>query len=312
MPKNIKVSVCMITYGHEEYIREAIEGVLMQEIDFDIELIISNDASPDRTDEVIQNILKDHPKASVINYTKQEKNLGMMSNTMFVLEQVKGKYIASCEGDDYWTDPYKLQKQVDFLEDNNEAMGCFHHASYVDSLGKTINEIYNADVEKFNFYDQEQCLKNLKSSYATCTLVFRKEVLQDAPKLLLTNLCDEILDLIITERGKLYFLNFNGASYRCHPGGVWSGTSSIKFNIVLYRRMYLLYSIPAFKQRHKDFLKQRLVVLAEQFLFSNSFKKVTRINYFFKTIPFLELKKRDHQKFMMAFFKNIFFNIKPI
>jgi glycosyltransferase involved in cell wall biosynthesis len=113
-----KVSVCMITYGHENFIEEAIKGVLLQECNFGIELIIANDCSPDQTDEIIQRILKAQPKDFLIKYSKHEKNIGMMPNFSFALQQCKGKYVAICEGDDYWTDPLKLQKQVDFLEAN--------------------------------------------------------------------------------------------------------------------------------------------------------------------------------------------------
>ena len=120
MKKQPKVSVCMITYGHEKFIEEAINGVLMQECDFVVELIIANDCSPDKTDAVIQNILCNHPRASWIKYIKHDKNLGMMPNFIFAMQECKGKYIALCEGDDYWTDPSKLQKQVDFLEANSD------------------------------------------------------------------------------------------------------------------------------------------------------------------------------------------------
>lgn len=115
----ITVSVCMITYGHEHYIREAINGILMQETDFNIELVIGNDTSPDNTDAVIQNIITTHPKGHLIKYTNHASNLGIMPNLLFVIEQCKGKYIAMCEGDDYWTDKHKLQKQVNILEEDN-------------------------------------------------------------------------------------------------------------------------------------------------------------------------------------------------
>ena len=123
------VSVCMITYGHEKYIEEAINSVLMQECDFDFEFIISNDCSPDATDSVIRSILNTHPESSPIVYHKQEKNLGMMPNFLFALDQCKGDFIAVCEGDDFWTDKLKLQKQVDFLRENEDCSLCFHNAS---------------------------------------------------------------------------------------------------------------------------------------------------------------------------------------
>ena len=115
MNDNLKVSVCMITYGHENYIRQAIEGILMQDCNFEIELIISNDCSPDKTDVIIQGILKDHPRRSWIKYFNQNKNLGIMPNLFFALKQCSGKYVAMCEGDDFWITKDKLQKQVNIL-----------------------------------------------------------------------------------------------------------------------------------------------------------------------------------------------------
>lgn len=118
MENKILVSVLMITYGHEKYIKQAIEGVLMQKGNFDLQFIISNDCSPDNTDKIIQNLFKLYPNTSLIEYINNEKNLGIMPNFLKAHSRCKGKYIAICEGDDYWIDPLKLQKQIDFFEDN--------------------------------------------------------------------------------------------------------------------------------------------------------------------------------------------------
>ena len=114
------VSICMITYGHENYIKQAIEGVLIQETSFELELIIANDSSPDNSHLIIQEIIKNHPRGNIISYTNHDKNLGIIPNLLFAINQCKGKYVAMCEGDDYWVTSDKLQKQVDMLEQNNE------------------------------------------------------------------------------------------------------------------------------------------------------------------------------------------------
>lgn len=114
----IMLSVVMITYNHEEYIKEAIESVLMQECDYEVELIIADDKSPDNTESVVLDIIKNHKNGHWIKYTKHKTNKGMMPNFVWALEQCKGKCVALCEGDDYWIDPLKLQKQVEFLEEN--------------------------------------------------------------------------------------------------------------------------------------------------------------------------------------------------
>jgi len=110
MNTEIKVSVLMITYNHEKYIREAIDGVLMQKTDFPIELIIGEDCSTDNTREIVIEYTKKHPE--IVKPQLPNENRGMQNNFMGIYNAALGKFIALCEGDDYWTDPYKLQKQV--------------------------------------------------------------------------------------------------------------------------------------------------------------------------------------------------------
>lgn len=134
MKEQALVSVIMITYNHEKYIEEAVNGVLMQETNFDYELIVANDQSTDQTDGVIKRILSEHPLSKRVHYIEREKNIGMIANFIDAVRQSKGKYIALCEGDDYWTHPLKLQKQVDFLEQNEEYSMVCHDAQIVDDV----------------------------------------------------------------------------------------------------------------------------------------------------------------------------------
>lgn len=148
-----KVSVCMITYNHENYIGDAIEGVLMQKCNFEVELVVANDCSTDATDIIIEDILKNHQQASWIKYINHKENVGMMPNFIWVLNQCNSKYIALCEGDDYWTDPLKLQKQVDFLEGNKDCNLCFTQSNVLLPIGKiTSGSFYNKSL-KTSFED---------------------------------------------------------------------------------------------------------------------------------------------------------------
>src|SRR5271157_2282730 len=110
------VSVFMITYNHEKFVGQAIESIVTQKVNFDFELIIGEDCSTDNTLDICNKYAKQYP--DIIKLFPSEKNYGMMGNTVRVLYACTGKYIAMCEGDDYWCDPYKLQKQIDFLEAN--------------------------------------------------------------------------------------------------------------------------------------------------------------------------------------------------
>ena len=113
----ILVSICCITYNHEKYIRDAIEGFLMQKTDFPFEVLIHDDASTDGTADIIREYETKYPDIiKPIYQTENQYSKGIKISATYNYPRAKGKYIALCEGDDYWIDPYKLQKQVDFLE----------------------------------------------------------------------------------------------------------------------------------------------------------------------------------------------------
>lgn len=106
------VSVKTITYNHEKFIAQCIEGIMMQKTNFAFEYIIGEDCSTDSTMEIVQEYARRYP--DVIRIITAEKNVGAVENDNRTDRACRGKYVAFCEGDDFWTDPYKLQKQVDF------------------------------------------------------------------------------------------------------------------------------------------------------------------------------------------------------
>lgn len=210
MQQQVLVSIVMITYGHEQFIREGVKGVLMQEGGFDLELIIANDCSPDNTDLIISEILKSHPKAHKIRYINHEKNLGMMPNFIFALQQANGNYIALCDGDDYWTDPNKLQKQIDFLENNLDYNLVGHHAT--DSNSKLIGKH-----EKDSFSFEDIYYRTL--IIPTASLVFRNNIVFED---WITKVYggDKAIIFLNAKKGKLKILPFLGSFYRLHSGGI--------------------------------------------------------------------------------------------
>lgn len=122
------VSVVSITYNHERFISKMIEGVLMQQTSFPIELIVAEDCSTDLTRDIILEYQNRYPE--LIRVIMSESNIGAVANEKRAILAAKGKYIAFCEGDDYWTDPFKLQKQIDFLEFNSNYSVCFHRCRH--------------------------------------------------------------------------------------------------------------------------------------------------------------------------------------
>ena len=130
------VSISCITYNHAPYIRQCLDGFVMQKTNFPFEILIHDDASDDGTSDIIREFEKAYP--SVIKPLFEEENQwskGRRGSVVFNFPRAKGKYIALCEGDDYWTDPLKLQKQVDFLEAHPEYAMCFHNVKVIAEEG---------------------------------------------------------------------------------------------------------------------------------------------------------------------------------
>lgn len=233
-----RVSVCMIAYNVGEYIGEAIEGVLNQKADFAIELVISNDSSSDNTEEVILKYFKEHPHGIWIKYKRQEKNLGSTQNYLWTLENCKGDFIALCDGDDFWTDSSKLQKQVDFLEQHLEFVGSFHNRHMLDTGGKILSNSIQ-EQEKRN-WDFDGLISNMPE-IPSASVVFRKPSNFNLPKEFkkVEVNGDTFLWTYVLQFGDFYFDASIGPSvYRIHPHGLWSSKSSYcksKLSLNTYR-----------------------------------------------------------------------------
>ncbi|MFH1196288.1 MAG: glycoside hydrolase family 99-like domain-containing protein [bacterium] len=142
------VSIISLAYNHEEYLEQALNSIIMQETNFDFEIIIHDDASTDRTRNIIHEYIDKYPKLfKPIFQTENQKSKGTGIVTRTVFNAAKGKYIAFCEGDDYWTDPLKLQKQVDFLEANSGFSGCFHETQQIFEDGK-VGKVYGREANE--------------------------------------------------------------------------------------------------------------------------------------------------------------------
>lgn len=175
------VSICSITYNHAQYIRECLDGFLMQKTKFPYEIIINDDCSTDGTTEIIKEYAEKYP--NIIRSIFHEENQyqkgvrGMFQQ--FVIPKARGKYVAFCEGDDYWTDPLKLQKQVDFLENNPE-----YGLVYSDFIGYNVKKgcEVNMNIENLSGNLYETILRE-KHNVWTLTVCIRTELLKNIPKI---------------------------------------------------------------------------------------------------------------------------------
>lgn len=294
------VSVVMITYNHEAFIKQAIEGVLMQEVTFDVELIIADDASPDETESIVQSF-KGHPKYSWINYTRHRKNKGMVSNFIWALQQSQGKYIALCEGDDYWHHPLKLKFQFDLAE--NYSLNGVFTKNLQTFDGKRLISHYKcpstlvSDTGKVNLH----CLETQNWFIGhTSTYFFKSKIAQ---YFINDTIVGEIagpnnlLYFHITKCNNVGFIDLYTSVYRQHPGGVTKQNvdDNTKCAHLLNRyRMYkLLSQRKSVLSKHLKYkANEMLIQLLPYFKHESFWKKVRAVTFF--------ILKRDKKNLKIA------------
>ena len=215
LSKTPLLSVIMITYNHEAYIAQAIEGVLMQETDFLIELIIGEDCSADRTREIVMEYQKRRP--DLVRVFTSDVNVGMQRNGQRCFDAGRGKYIAICEGDDYWTDPRKLQKQVDFLEANAEYAMCSHAVKTVFEGGVDPHNPFVQPLRSASFED----IVNRGLFIPSLSMVYRSSAMDSRPEWFLRLFAGHMASIyMITQSGMNYHFDEEMAVKRKNPGGV--------------------------------------------------------------------------------------------
>ena len=218
------VSIICFAYNHEKFIKDAIEGFLIQKTTFPFEIIIHDDASTDCTPNIIKEYEQNNPELFKPIYQKENqasKEKGRVSKICF--NAVRGEYIALCEGDDYWTDPLKLQKQVDFLEANPAYSMCGAQAKCL---------VINQDNQEFSggfLTNKKEVLTTLDflSGYPmhTSTVLLRKSMLQMPDWLTNVKNGDVTLFSLLSENGPAFFMNKPVSVYRVTGTGVWSSAS---------------------------------------------------------------------------------------
>lgn len=275
---NPRVSVLMITYKHEMFIEQAVNSILEQITNFDYELIIANDNSPDSTHEVVTKLIKNHPKSGLINYFKNEINLGPNANYIKAYNSGKGEYIAVCEGDDFWGDEFKLQKQVDFLDQNPEYVLTYHDANCINENGLTLDNISNGRPPK------EFSKLELKKGYQPLFLTTCYRRLPIELFIEMENIIngDTFLTSILGNYGKGKWLDIKPAYYRHHSGGVWS----LKQKEYKFKAKIQLFSV--LKKHYKSKKSQDLV---DYFNYQLSVHKRMLLSLYFKEFNYVGLIK---------------------
>lgn len=235
------VSICCITYNHESYIEEALNGFLIQETNFPFEIVIHDDASTDNTARIIKKYEKKYPAIfrPIYQTENQKSKYKSGMNPRFNFPRAKGKYLALCDGDDYWSDPYKLQKQVDFLEEHEEygvVHGDCHFYYQKDKRWKhNANKDLSNNIEIRNKEELFYRLVNADYKIRTATVLFRKSLWeQRTPKVTNFLMGDTPMWLDFSQVTQFKYFDEVYAVYRLNEGSVTrqkSLHSKLKFQL---------------------------------------------------------------------------------
>jgi len=257
MTRNPLVSVHMVTYNHGAFIVMAIESVLNQKTDFDFELVIGDDYSTDETRTIIKEYSFKYPEIIKAFLNSENLGLGGRNNSIKTLKACKGKYIAILEGDDYWKDANKLQKQVDFMEQHSGYAAYCGNAVYVNE-GVELKKVRNWNVAK-DVTTKDFLYGN---DVITGTILFRNQLFSHFFKMLQTAYAgDWMLFYYLSKKGKFYFSPEILSAYRIHSDGAWNKLDQI--------------------QRLQGERRMKMIILKDNMLNGNSFillKEIIKIN----------------------------------
>jgi glycosyltransferase involved in cell wall biosynthesis len=230
----IQVSVCIPTYNHERYVAQAIEGALMQRTNFPYEILIGEDDSSDNTRSMVIDYAERNPN-KIRLFLNDRKNVIYVNgrptgrwNLLNLLTQARGRYIALCEGDDFWTDGRKLQKQVDYLEAHPENIMCFHTASIFDQKTRVLSGDLLKPPLNRDFYTLDDLLE-FGNFIPTASVMFRSGRIQEYPSWFMQIPFGDIaLHMMHAQHGTIGYIDETMSVYRRHSSGAWSGTGTVQ------------------------------------------------------------------------------------
>lgn len=276
------LTVCIITFNHESYIDAALQSVLNQKVNTDFKIIIADDCSKDKTIEKIKTYKNSYPEK--IELILRNKTIGAAQNWMELISLPNTKYIAYLEGDDYWIDEFKLQKQLDFLEKNNSYSMCFTNSIIIDDKNNTIDE--NAVPEEFKRnLTHEDILENNYSIYSGTGMYKNASIVKPFSNIYNSvKNGDYLFYSELTLNGAAAYLDFTTSAYRLHNTGIWNQNNEIS-------KQWIMYS--TFKKMYKVFTNK-----SQRIALKNNLKKIHQN----LSWAYLNTSKIEYIKFTILFF----------
>lgn len=280
------VSVCVQTYQHRPFIRQCLDGLLNQETNFPFEIILGDDDSNDGTREICEDYAERNPEKIRLLLHKRENQIKIEEepsgnfNAFYNFFSARGNYIAFCEGDDYWDDPLKLQKQVEFLSISSKYVLCYHEFRTIDHNGYIIHSSRENLQPKTDLTTTELSRGIHPALFTVCF----KKVFDQIPEEIITVInVDTFLCSILGNYGKAKFLkNVKPAFYRKHKGGIWSFRNKEK---KLMAKIYLNQNLKKF------FFKLNKIGLADYYNKMEQNERKMLIVHHMKHLKFLSGSK---------------------
>lgn len=241
MKNNFKVSVAVTTYNMEAYVGEMLESVLMQKTTFPFEIVICDDGSEDGTRDIIAQYQKKHDNIRLIC----TGHIGKMPNFIRSLQECKGKYIALCDGDDYWIDENKLQMQYDFMESRSDIVACWTNTWVIDQKTgeKKVAKTHIWDEASTEGLLMHKDDDNIQMSPGhTSAYFYRNGLVKEYPKWMYGDVMTDFpLYMLISHYGKAKFINVITTVYRLHAEGVsskgWSPEKANRRKVFVYKNV---------------------------------------------------------------------------
>jgi glycosyltransferase involved in cell wall biosynthesis len=216
-----KVSVLLVTYNHEKYIRQALDGVMMQKTDFGFEVVVADDYSQDSTLAIIAEYA---PKNLNLRVLPNEQNVGITRNYQRGFAACRGEYVAVLEGDDFWISPTKLKSLVAFLDQHPDCAFCFHRFLIHDEASSrfSAHPPFEIGTEFALFTAAQLASDNFIGNFSAC--VYRRELIDRLdPALFEMKIYDWMLNIMVAQAGMIGYLPSIMSIYRAHSSGAWSG-----------------------------------------------------------------------------------------
>ncbi len=252
----IDLSVIMISYNHGKFIAEAVKNILSQNFNGHIEIIIADDCSTDNTTNIIQEIIASNNSSINIKYTHHKINKGMVENLYWAFNQAKGKYIAICEGDDFWINTNKLQHQIDFLEKNLSYSFCCHKTLKLEN-NQLKQQSFKENIDHFkgkDYFDFDLNTYGQELYIPTASLVFRSSLIDIDNFKKYKLFRDTQLKYNLLKHGPARYFNEEWSVYRIHENGVFSGLEryeKYKIAFLVNQDIYTIDNDPNFFQLMK-------------------------------------------------------------